>query len=84
MKRHLKKLVLQLMADGRPYCAAAVAQNIGAIPRSMNSYVRRLERQGLVSSSLAGRILVFVISPKGRERLRWFETHPRYDFLRRR
>ncbi|MHB8527077.1 MAG: hypothetical protein ACYDD2_13075 [Candidatus Acidiferrales bacterium] len=82
--RHLKKAVLQSLADGRPRGSHAVCEVTGYLhPRSMISYLRRLQRQGLLRASLAGRITVFRISPKGAARLHWFLANPRYDFLRR-
>lgn len=82
--RHLKKAVLQSLADGRPRGSHAICDATDYLhPRSMISYLRRLQRQGLLRASLAGRIAVFRISPKGVARLRWFLANPGYDFLRR-
>lgn|GEM_PF-3817135 len=83
--RHLKKAVLQSLVDGRSRGSHAVCDATGYLyPRSMISYLRRLQRQGLLRASLAGRITVFRISPKGVARLRWFLANPGYNFLRRR
>lgn len=82
--RHLKRVVLRLLSDGRPRSAREIARAVGAIPRSMCSYLRRLERYHLVRASGVRRSMIWQIGDNGRARLRWFETHPRYDFMLRR
>lgn len=85
--RHLKRAVLSLLADGRPRWTFQVSEGVRYREvRSMSTYLRRLERQGLVrgftdADSFA---LRFQITPKGRARLRFFERNSGYDFLRRR
>lgn len=83
--RHLKRDVLRLLADEQCRDARSVAQGVRyAEPRSMSSYLRRLERQRLIQSSYFGRTVAFRITEKGIARLRFFLVHPCYDFLRRR
>jgi predicted MarR family transcription regulator len=85
VKRHLKKVVLRALADSdRPLGSAAICQQVNyRFERSMISYLRKLQRQGLVRASRAGRLLVFRISPKGAARLRYFLANPNYDYQRR-
>lgn len=82
--RHLKKSVLRLLADGRPRTAREIARAVGAVPKSMCSYLRRLERYRLVHVRGVRRSFIWSIADNGLARLRWFEAHPRYDFMRRR
>lgn len=84
MKRHLKRVVLRLLADGRPRSAREIAYATGAKSRSMCSYLRRLEKYRLVRVRGARRSFTWSIADNGEARLHWFETHPRYDFMRRR
>lgn len=51
----------------------------------MSSYLRRLERQGLIQSLIGvdSFALRFQITRKGRARLRFFDRNPNYDFLQR-
>ena len=81
--RHLKRDVLRLLADGQFRDARSVAQGVrNAEPRSMSSYLRRLERQRLIQSSYSGRAVTFCITAKGVARLRFFLAHPSFDFTR--
>lgn len=83
--RHLKRDVLRLLADGQCRDARSVAERVRyAEPRSMSSYLRRLERQRLIQSSYLGRAVAFHITAKGIARLRFFLAHPHYNFLQRR
>lgn len=84
--RHLKRDVLGLLADGRPRWTFQICDAVGyREPRSMSTYLRRLERQGLIQSlrSADTPFLRFQITDKGRARLRFFQQHSNYDFLRR-
>jgi DNA-binding PadR family transcriptional regulator len=86
VKRHLKKYVLRVLAESGKAAlgSAAICQRVNyRHERSMASYLRRLQKQGLIRASRAGRLLVFRISPKGVARLRWFLANPQYDFRRR-
>lgn len=75
--RHLKQDVLRLLADGQCRDARSIAEGVRyAKPRSMSSYLRRLERQRLIQSSYLGRAVAFRITAKGIARLRFFLTHP--------
>ena len=82
--RHLKKDVLRLLADRQCRDARSIAEGVRyAEPRSMSSYLRRLEGQRLIQSSYLGRAVGFRITAKGIARLRFFMEHPSYDFMRR-
>ncbi len=79
MKRHLKRDVLKLLADGRGWNAGEIARDARFWPiRSVSTYMRRLERQKLVRSARPWRRLYWYITEKGRARLRWFERHPEW------
>lgn len=83
--RHLKRDVLALLADGRPRWTFQICEAVRyAEQRSMSSYLRRIERQGLIRSQVGGDsfALRFRITSKGVERLRWFQNNPNY-FARR-
>lgn len=81
--RHLKRDVLRLLVDGRCRDARSVAEGVGySKPRSMSSYLRRLERQRLIQSSHSGCAVTFCITAKGVARLQFFLAHPSFDFTR--
>lgn len=84
--RHLKRDVLALLADGRPRWTFQICDAVSyREQRSMSSYLRRLERQGLIQSLIGvdSFALRFQITRKGRARLRFFDRNPNYDFLQR-
>jgi len=76
-KRHLKRDVLGLLAKGGSWGHGEIARHAHFWPiRSVSTYMRRLERQGLVRSARPYKRVIWRIAKKGRARLRWFECHP--------
>ena len=76
-KRHLKCDVLRLLAQGGSWEHGEIARDAKFCPiRAVSTYMRRLERQGLVQSARPYKRIVWRITEKGRARLRWFERHP--------
>ena len=78
-KRHLKRDVLGLLAKGGSWGHGEIARNADFWPiRAVSTYMRRLERQGLVRSVRSYKRVVWQIAEKGCARLHWFECHPEW------
>jgi hypothetical protein len=78
-KRHLKRDVLGLLAKGGSWGHGEIARNADFWPiRAVSTYMRRLERQGLVRSARPYKRVIWRIAEKGRARLHWFECHPEW------
>jgi hypothetical protein len=78
-KRLLKWDVLGLLAQGGSWGHGEVARNAHSWPiRAVSTYMRRLERQGLVRSVRSYKRVVWQIAERGRARLHWLEGHPEW------
>jgi predicted transcriptional regulator len=78
-KRHLKRDVLGLLARSGSLGHQEIARNANLWPiRAVSTYMRRLERQGLVRSARPHKRVIWQIAEKGRDRLHWFECHPEW------
>jgi hypothetical protein len=65
-KRHLKRDVLGLLAKGGSWGHGEIARNADFWPiRAVSTYMRRLERQGLVRSVRSYKRVVWQIAEKG-------------------
>jgi hypothetical protein len=78
-KRHLKRIVLAALREHRALTTGEIAREASFWPiKDVHPYLRRLERQKLVRSARPGRVLVWYLTQKGLERVRWFDLHPHY------